>query len=112
MFVHPQHPNYPPTWLTRHYGPLCVGWPGVHARQYEPGQPHRLPYRMWLHSGDADVEQLKAQYAAFTAGAQSQWGGTWAREDLLADQAGPWKTLSHLVRQRHFRDSGELQLSG
>ena len=68
VFVHPQHPNYPPTWLTRHYGPLCVGWPGVHARQYEPGQPHRLPYRMWLHSGDADVEQLKAQYAAFTAG--------------------------------------------
>lgn len=75
VFVHPQHPNYPPTWLTRHYGPLCVGWPGVHARQYEPGQPHRLPYRMWLHSGDADVEQLKAQYAAFTTGAQAQWGG-------------------------------------
>ena len=76
VFVHPQHPNYPPTWLTRHYGPLCVGWPGVHARQYEPGQPHRLPYRIWLHGGDADVEQLKSQYAAFTAGVQAQWGGT------------------------------------
>lgn len=74
VFVHPQHPNFPPTWLTRHYGPLCVGWPGVHARQYEPGQPHRLPYRIWLHSGAADVEQLKSQYAAFTAGAQAQWG--------------------------------------
>jgi hypothetical protein len=76
VFVHPQHPNYPPTWLTRHYGPLCIGWPGVHARQYEPGQPHRLPYRIWLHGGDADVEQLKSQYAAFTAGAQAQWSGT------------------------------------
>ena len=73
VFVHPQHPNYPPTWLTRHYGPLCVGWPGVDARQYEPGQPHRLPYRIWLHAGDADVEQLKSQYAAFTAGTQAQW---------------------------------------
>jgi len=73
VFVHPQHPNFPPTWLTRHYGPLCVGWPGVHARQYEPGQPHRLPYRLWLHRGEVDVEQLRAQYAAFTAGAQARW---------------------------------------
>lgn len=73
VFVHPQHPNYPPTWLTRHYGPLCVGWPGVNARQYEPGQPHRLPYRIWLHTGVVDVEQLKSQYAAFTDGTQVQW---------------------------------------
>lgn len=73
VFVHPQHPNYPPTWLTRHYGPLCVGWPGVHARQYEPGQTHRLPYRIWVHAGAVDVEQLQAQYAAFTAGAQIHW---------------------------------------
>ena len=74
VFVHPQHPNFPPTWLTRHYGPLCVGWPGVHARQYEPGQPHRLPYRIWVHAGAADVEQLRTQYAAFTAGTQARWG--------------------------------------
>ena len=67
VFVHPQHPNYPPTWLTRHYGPLCVGWPGVNAREYEAGQPHRLPYRIWLHAGAADVEQLKSQYEAFAA---------------------------------------------
>jgi len=73
VFVHPQHPNYPPTWLTRHYGPLCVGWPGVHARQYEPGQPHRLPYRIWVHAGAAEVERLRSQYAAFTAGTQSRW---------------------------------------
>lgn len=73
VFVHPQHPNFPPTWLTRHYGPLCIGWPGVNARQYEPGQPHRLPYRLWLHRGPADVDQLQARYAAFTAGTRAGW---------------------------------------
>jgi len=28
-YIHPSHPDFPPTWLTRHYGCLCVGWPGV-----------------------------------------------------------------------------------
>lgn len=73
VFVHSQHPNFPPTWLTRHYGPLCVGWPGVHAREYEVGQPHRLPYRIWIHAGAVEAEQLQAQYAAFTAAAQLHW---------------------------------------
>lgn len=73
VFVHPQHPNYPPTWLTRHYGPLCVGWPGVHARTYEPGQPHRLAYRLWVHAGGPDVEQLRSQYEAFTAATKIEW---------------------------------------
>ena len=73
VFVHPQHPNYPPTWLTRHYGPLCVGWPGVNARTYEPGQPHRLAYRLWVHAGSPDVEQLRSQYEAFTAATKIAW---------------------------------------
>ena len=34
IFVDPGHPDYPPTWLTRHYGPLCVGWPGVRAKTF------------------------------------------------------------------------------
>jgi len=73
VFVHPQHPDYPPTWLTRHYGPLCVGWPGVHARTYEPGQPHRLPYRLWIHAGAPDVDQLKSQYEAFVVATKAEW---------------------------------------
>jgi len=73
VFVHPQHPNYPPTWLTRHYGPLCVGWPGVNARTYEPGQPHRLPYRLWIHAGAPDVDQLKLQYEAFVVATKAEW---------------------------------------
>lgn len=73
IFIHPRHPNFPPTWLTRHYGPLCIGWPGVDARQYEPGQPHRLPYRIWIHAGDRTEEQLRTAYADFTAAVNAQW---------------------------------------
>ncbi len=26
IFVVPSHPDFPPMWLTRHYGVLCLGW--------------------------------------------------------------------------------------
>jgi hypothetical protein len=67
IFVHPSHPNFPPTWLTRHYGPLCVGWPGVKGQTIEPGQPFRLTYRLWVHRGAANVEQLGRAYRQYTA---------------------------------------------
>jgi hypothetical protein len=73
VFVHPQHPDFPPTWLTRHYGPLCVGWPGVNARTYQPGQSYRLPYRIWLHAGAADHERLKTEYDALTTASKLTW---------------------------------------
>jgi hypothetical protein len=73
VFVHPAHPDYPPTWLTRHYGPLCVGWPGVKARTFEPGKPFRLPYRLWLHRGAGEHEALKARYDAYTASTKVAW---------------------------------------
>lgn len=73
VFVHPAHPDYPPTWLTRHYGPLCVGWPGVKARTFEPGKPFRLPYRLWLHRGAGDHEALIARYDAYTAATKVAW---------------------------------------
>ncbi len=36
LFISPEHPDYPPTWLTRHYGPLCIGWPGVRDKTFAP----------------------------------------------------------------------------
>lgn len=48
IFVPPSHPAYPPTWLTRHYGPLCIGWPGVKDKTFPPGKPIRLSYRLWI----------------------------------------------------------------
>jgi len=73
VMVHPDHPDYPPTWLTRHYGPLCVGWPGVRPQTFEPGKPIRLSYRIWVHKGEGELEQLKQAYAGYTAAAKAKW---------------------------------------
>ncbi len=74
IFVSPGHPDYPPTWLTRHYGVLCVGWPGVKGKTFEPGVPFRLDYRVWVHRGDVGPEQLKRVYDGYVAGLKA--GGT------------------------------------
>jgi hypothetical protein len=66
IFIDPSHPSYPPTWLTRHYGALCVGWPGVDPDSLEPGKPVRCAYRVWVHRGDADVALLKRAYKEYT----------------------------------------------
>jgi hypothetical protein len=65
IFIHPSHPDYPPTWLTRHYGCLCVGWPGVKGGTLESGKTARCRYRIWVHRGDPEVEALKAANAAY-----------------------------------------------
>ncbi len=65
IFIHPSHPDYPPTWLTRHYGVLCVGWPGVKGGTLEPGKTARCRYRIWIHRGDPEVDEIKAAYAAY-----------------------------------------------
>lgn len=73
VFVHPEHPDFPPTWLTRHYGPLCVGWPGVNAHKFVPGKPFHIAYRLWLHRGAGEHEGLKAKYGAYTSSAKVTW---------------------------------------
>ncbi len=67
VFVSASHPDYPPTWLTRHYGPLCVGWPGVKAKTLEPGVPVRLRYRIWIHRSAAPTEAIQQAYDAYLA---------------------------------------------
>ena len=62
IFVDPGHPDYPPTWLTRPYGVLCVGWPGVKGKTFSPGTPIELKYRIWVHRGEPAVTQLKRAY--------------------------------------------------
>jgi sugar phosphate isomerase/epimerase len=65
VFVPRSHPDYPPMWLTRHYGVLCVGWPGVDARTMEPGKPVTLAYRVWIHRGAADERRLQQAYQEY-----------------------------------------------
>jgi hypothetical protein len=73
IFVPRDHPDYPPAWLTRHYGALCVGWPGVNGKTFEPGKPIRLHYRIWIHAAAVDVVALRAAYEAYLAGADAHW---------------------------------------
>jgi Methane oxygenase PmoA len=70
IFVPLDQPDYPPTWLTRHYGPLCIGWPGVHGKTFPPGRPIHLAYRLWIHSGAVSGEELERAYAAYAAKAR------------------------------------------
>ena len=65
VFIARDHPNYPPEWLTRHYGVLCVGWPGVNGRTFQPGETIRCNYRVWVHRGQPTREQLEEEYRAY-----------------------------------------------
>lgn len=65
VFIAPDHPDYPPTWLTRHYGVLCVGWPGVEAQTFPATKPIRCGYRLWIHRGKPSQTAVKAVYQAF-----------------------------------------------
>jgi hypothetical protein len=58
IFVHPSHPDFPPQWLTRHYGVLCLGWPGVKPAKFQPGEVIRCRYRICIHRGQVSAERL------------------------------------------------------
>ena len=67
LFIASDHPDYPPMWLTRHYGVLCVGWPGISPRTFQPGESIRCRYRVWVHRGLTDKAALEKADAAFRA---------------------------------------------
>ena len=73
IFIAPDHPDYPPMWLTRHYGVLCVGWPGTEAKEFPAGEPIRCRYRVWIHRGATDQPSLEGSYAAYLAGEKATW---------------------------------------
>lgn len=60
-----EHPAYPPTWLTRHYGVLCVGYPGPEPTTFTTEEPLQLDYRVWIHKGAASLDQLKDAYEGY-----------------------------------------------
>ncbi len=76
IFVSPDHPDYPPTWLTRYYGPLCVGWPGVKAKTFPPGKCIRLKYRLWIHKKAGEPAALKEAYETYCRGMEAKWAKT------------------------------------
>lgn len=66
VFVSPTHPDFPPTWLTRHYGALCVGWPGVQAKTLDAGKPVTCRYRIWVHRGTPDANEISHAFDAYS----------------------------------------------
>jgi hypothetical protein len=72
VFVNPGHPNYPPTWMTRHYGLLAVGWPGVTPKMLPAGEPVTCRYRIWIHRGAPDPAEIQQAYADYCATAGGQ----------------------------------------
>jgi len=66
VFVHPKHPNYPPTWMTREYGLLAVGWPGITPQSLPAGQTVSLRYRIWIHRGVPEAAEIQKTYEAYS----------------------------------------------
>lgn len=65
IFVDPSQSAYPPTWLLRHFGAICVGYPGPSEKTFEPGKPIRLTYRIWIHKRAVDVEDIQRAYDGY-----------------------------------------------
>jgi sugar phosphate isomerase/epimerase len=65
IFIHPSHADFPPMWLTRHYGVLCLGWPGVVPRLFPKDVPVHCQYRVWVHAGQPSVQDIDQQYALY-----------------------------------------------
>jgi hypothetical protein len=65
IFIPKSHPDFPPMWLTRHYGVLCLGWPGIDAQTFPPGKEIRCQYRVWIHRGPADAKRLANAYDVY-----------------------------------------------
>jgi hypothetical protein len=62
IFISPSHPDFPPMWLTRHYGVLCVGWPGVDAKTFPAGEAIKCGYRVLVHRDLLKKDELQRQF--------------------------------------------------
>jgi len=65
LFVNPGNPGYPPEWMTRDYGVLAVGWPGVKPCTLQPGISISCRYRLWIHRGTPDATSIQTEYDAY-----------------------------------------------
>ena len=66
VFVDPKHPDNPPTWMTREYGLLAVGWPGVTPQSLPAGKTVSLRYRIWIHRGVPEASEIQKAYEAYS----------------------------------------------
>jgi hypothetical protein len=67
LFADPRHPGFPPEWMTREYGLLAIGWPGVQSATLPPGKSATCRYRVWIHRGAPDAATIQQAYDAYSA---------------------------------------------
>jgi hypothetical protein len=67
VFIHPSHPDYPPTWMTRHYGLISVGWPGVIPQTFPADKTFSCRYRLWIHRGAPGTAEIQKAYENYCA---------------------------------------------
>jgi hypothetical protein len=67
LFVGPHHPGFPLEWMTRAYGLLAAGWPGVNSQTIESGKTVTCDYGVWIHRGRVDAAKIQREYETFSA---------------------------------------------
>ena len=74
IFVSPDHPGFPTTWLIRnsYAGILNVSWPGLKPAVLQPGNPVILRYRLYVHRGDAAAGRVQQAYEKYLSLSQKQ----------------------------------------
>lgn len=68
LFVDRGHPGFPTSWITRNYGFLGVGWPGIEPVTLKPNEPVACRYRLWIHRELLEPARLEAAYEAYVEG--------------------------------------------
>jgi hypothetical protein len=99
VFIAPDHPDFPPTWLTRHYGVLCLGWPGVDGQTFPAGVPIRCRYRVLVHRGGPSQQQLAD---AFERYAREGTRGAASRTNAAVPPALPLRAVAEPERVRVY----------
>jgi Methane oxygenase PmoA len=68
IFVDPRHPDFPPEWMTRAYGLLAIGWPGVKPQTLESRKSMTCSYGLWIHRGRVEAAKIQGVYDEFSSG--------------------------------------------
>jgi hypothetical protein len=69
VFVSPDHPGFPTTWLVRnsYAGVINPSWPGLEGETLAPDEPVTLRYRIYIHRGDVMTGKVKEAYETYLA---------------------------------------------
>ena len=67
VFVSPDHPGFPTTWLVRnsYAGVINPSWPGLEGAILDEDGPVSLKYRVYLHRGDVTAGKVKEAYQTY-----------------------------------------------